>query len=200
MNNAIPKVRTIRLMGPLEAKFGAEYRLAVRSPAEAVHALTKMVAGFEAFMMQARDNGLTFAVFNGARNIKEEELLYPAESEICIAPIVVGSKSSGLFQTIFGAALVAVGVVGTVFGGAIGGAVWGPALIKLGAAVALGGIVQLLSPQTATSSSTSDSSASYYFSGAVNSTAQGDPVPICYGRMRVGSKVLSSGIYASDQT
>ena len=35
---------------------------------------------------------------------------------------------------------------------------------------------------------------SYSFNGAVNTTAQGHPVPVGYGRLIVGSAVISAGI------
>lgn len=183
------KVRTIRLYGPLGARFGRVHRMAVLSTAEAVRALCRMVPGFEKYMMNARDSGLTFAVFNGRRNLVQDDLQAPVGSEdIRIAPILIGAKSGGLFQTILGAALVVAGVLTS-----------NPGLVLTGAGMALGGVMQMLSPQTSTSSNTSSSTASYYFSGAVNSTAQGDPVPLAYGRFRVGSKVASAGIYSEDQ-
>ena len=39
----------------------------------------------------------------------------------------------------------------------------------------------------------------YHFNGVVNTTAQGNPVPLGYGRMIVGSAVVSAGIYAMDR-
>lgn len=50
-----PPVRTIRLYGVLGAQFGREHRFAVRSTREAVHALCKMIRGFEKSLMGARD-------------------------------------------------------------------------------------------------------------------------------------------------
>ncbi|HCW20974.1 MAG TPA: phage tail protein, partial [Achromobacter sp.] len=44
-----------------------------------------------------------------------------------------------------------------------------------------------------------DNGASYNFNGPVNTSAQGIPVPVLYGRMIVGSAVISAGIYAEDQ-
>ncbi|MNL81044.1 Bacteriophage lambda tail assembly protein I [compost metagenome] len=44
-----------------------------------------------------------------------------------------------------------------------------------------------------------ENGASYNFNGPVNTTAQGNPVPLLYGRMIVGSSVISAGIYAEDQ-
>jgi len=146
-------------------------------------------------MMNAKDGGLTFAVFNGRRNLAEDDLRHPVGAdEIRIAPVLIGSKSGGLFQTILGAALVVVGVVASVYGQA-----WGTQLVGLGASMALGGVIQMLSPQTSGLASTANNGTSYYFDGPVNSAAQGEPVPLVYGRMLVGSKVISAGIYAQDQ-
>jgi len=188
------KLRTIRLYGVAGTKFGRVHRLAVLSAAEALRALRVIVPGFEKFMMNARDNGLTFAVFIGKRNVNEKELVHPVgDEEIRIAPVILGSKNAGLFQTILGTALAVVGVVTSEFGGGF--------LIGIGASMALGGVVQMLSPQQSglASNSGPNNGTSYYFNGAVNSSAQGDCVPIGYGRMRVGSKVGSSAIVAEDQ-
>lgn len=187
------KLRTVKLYGIAGARFGRVHRLAVGSTREAVRALCVTVPGFEKFMMNARDNGLTFAVFSGRRNMAEEDLQHPVgEDEIRIAPILVGSKKAGLFQTILGAALVVVGVFTSAYGGST--------LIGLGASMMLGGVMQMLSPQTSgLAGAGPNNGTSYYFNGPVNSAAQGEPVPLVYGRMTVGSKVISSGIFAQDQ-
>ncbi|WP_246795618.1 tail assembly protein [Burkholderia perseverans] len=194
------KIRTIKLYGTLGARFGREYRLAVSSTAEAVRALCAIVPGFRAFMLNAKDNGLTFAVFNGRRNLSEDQLQHPVgDDEIRIAPILMGSKSGGLFQVIVGAALVAASFIPGV-----NAALWAGAsstFLGLGASMALGGVMQLLSPQTSgLASASGNNGTSYYFSGPVNSDAQGDCVQVVYGQMRVGSKRVSAGIYAEDQS
>ncbi|WP_250467624.1 tail assembly protein [Caballeronia sp. GAFFF2] len=188
------KLRTIRLYGVLGARFGRMHQLAVSSTSEAVRALSVILPGFRKFMLNAKDNGLTFAVFNGRRNLSEEQLAQPiGDDDIRIAPIIIGSKSGGLFQVLLGAALIGASFIPA----------FAPAsslLLGLGASMALGGVVQMLSPQTSgLASSSGDNGTSYYFNGAVNSAAQGDCVPIVYGRMRVGSKRASAGIYAEDQ-
>lgn len=188
------KLRTVRLYGIAGQRFGRVHRFAVSSTAEAMRALCSQVVGFKKFLINAKDNGLTFAVFNGKRNLDANELAHPVGGEeIRIAPIIVGSKNSGLFTTILGTALAVVGVVTSEYGGGF--------LIGIGASMALGGVVQMLSPQQVglASSSGPDNGTSYYFNGAVNSNAQGDCVPIGYGRMRVGSKVASASISAVDQ-
>jgi predicted phage tail protein len=189
------KLRTIRLYGVLGARFGRVHRLAVSSTVEAVRALNVIAPGFKNFMLKAKDNGLTFAVFNGRRNLSEVHLNQPVgEEDIRIAPILIGSKSGGLFQVILGAALVAASFIPGL------NVAVGSALLGLGASMAVGGVVQMLSPQTGgLASSSGDNGTSYYFNGPVNSVAQGDPVPVVYGRMRVGSKVISAGIYSEEQ-
>ncbi|MGY6256533.1 tail assembly protein [Paraburkholderia caledonica] len=186
-------VRAVRLYGVVGARFGRVHRLAVTSTGEALRALCVTVPGFEKFMMNAKDNGLTFAVFSGRKNLGEDELQHPVgDDEIRIAPILMGSKKAGLFQTIIGAALIVVGAFTSAYGGS--------SLIGLGASMMLGGVMQMLSPQTSgLAGAGPNNGTSYYFNGPVNSAAQGEPVPLVYGRMTVGSKVISSGIYAEDQ-
>lgn len=102
-----------------------------------------------------------------------------------------------MLQTILGAALVVVGAVATYFGG---GAVGVP-MMKIGAAMALGGVVQMLSPQPSglASKQSADNRASYAFGGVTNTAAQGYPVPLLYGRRRIGGAIISAGIFVEDQ-
>ncbi|KOE23078.1 tail assembly protein [Burkholderia multivorans] len=183
------KLREVRLYGIAGTRFGRVHRLAVSSTAEAVRALSVLLPGFRKFLLEARDNGLTFAVFNGRRNLGQDDLTAPVgDDAIRIAPVIIGSKSGGLFQTILGAALA---VVGFVFEQ--------PSLIAMGASMMLGGVAQMLSPHQPGLAGVTDNGTSYYFNGPVNSAAQGEPVSLIYGEMITGSKVASSGIYAEDQ-
>jgi len=146
-------LRTVRLYGVLGATFGREYRLSVASPKEAIRALSVIVPGFERFLNTSKQRGLTYAVFSGKRNLLNDELsMDRSTEEIRIAPVIIGSKRAGVFQTILGVALVAVaafvtggaaiGIGGTAFAGG-----WG-AVAGIGASMAIGGVVQMLSPQT----------------------------------------------------
>jgi predicted phage tail protein len=190
-------LRTIRLYGVLGKLFGREHKLAVNSAQEAIRALGVVIPGFKRFLMRSREDGLTFAVFVGKTNIEREELPFPAgQDAIRIAPVLSGSKQAGLFQTILGAVLIAASYFIPGLGPTVS-----MALLSSGVGMALGGVVQMLSPQVGgLSSSSADNGQSYYFNGAVNSTAQGNPVPVVYGEVWCGSSVVSSGIYAEDQT
>ncbi|MCK7195719.1 tail assembly protein [Enterobacter bugandensis] len=192
------QLRTVRLYGVLGANFGREYRLSVASPKEAIRALCVIVPGLERFLNTSKQRGLTYAVFSGKRNLNDDELsMDQSSADIRIAPVILGSKRGGVFQTILGVALVAVGAVASYFGG---GAVGVP-LMQFGAAMALGGVVQMLSPQTTglASKQSADNKASYAFGGVTNTTAQGNPVPLLYGKRRIGGAIISAGIYVDDQ-
>jgi hypothetical protein len=49
------------------------------------------------------------------------------------------------------------------------------------------------------SKQSADNRASYAFGGVTNTAAQGYPVPLLYGRRRIGGAIISAGIYVEDQ-
>ena len=190
-----PRMTTIKLHGQLR-QFGKSYDLLVRTPAEAVKALCVQIPGFERFISNAKSRGLVFAVFRGKKNIGEGELNYQGQGDIIISPVICGSKRAGSLQTIIGAVLIVAGAVLSAFGG---GAVGVP-MMKMGAALAVGGVVQMLSPQAGglSTSAAPENTPGYAFGSAKNTTASGNPVPLCYGKRRVGGAIISAAIYAED--
>lgn len=199
------KLREIRLYGWLGSQFGRIHRLAVGNAGEAVRALCVVVPGFEKAMTDSETRGVKYACFLGRRSIGLDDLRLPCgDDAIRIAPIPAGAKNGGLFQVVLGAALIAGAFLAPQMGLLALGkatAVAAPTMLGLGVSMALGGVVQLLSPQQRGLSSrdSPDNGASYNFNGAVNTSAQGNPVPLLYGRMIVGSAVISAGLYAEDQ-
>lgn len=196
------QLKTIRLYGKLGAKFGRVHQFAVANVSEAIRALCVMVPGFQQELMTSRQRGIAYSVFIGKENIGEGDLQKPTgKDSIRIAPILQGAKSGGWLQVILGAALV-IGA-GLITGGgafaALGAGGIGGFVAGVGASMFLGGVLQLISPQQTTQSSGANNGASYNFNGAVNTTTQGNPVPVLYGRMIVGSSVISAGIYSQDQ-
>lgn len=188
------KLKTIRLYGKLGAKFGRIHRLAVANAAEAVRALCVVLPGFESHLANAPGG---YTVFYGKENLEAEQLRDPAgKDDIRIAPVPAGAKSGGIFAVVAGVALIAAGVF--AFGAT---SAMGAAMIAGGLGMAMGGALMMLSPQPQGSAS-ADSSAnspSYGFNGAVNTEAQGNPVPLLYGELIVGSAVISGGVYAEDR-
>ncbi len=191
-------MRTIKLYGVLRKHFGREYTIDVHSVRDAVNALCAMKPGFEKFLRTGEERGLVFSVFCGKRNAgaQEFDLQGSDDSEIRIVPLIQGSKQAGLFQVVLGVALV---VGGMFSGGTTTG--MGLALLSAGAAVGLGGVVQMLSPTTSASVSSNNedgNNPSYGFGGAVTTVAQGNPYPVLYGEREIGGAVESGGIYTQD--
>lgn len=190
------RMRTIRLYGQLGSRFGRSFRLAVNSPAEAIRALCAIVPGFQQYLAKAKEQGMAFAVFIGKQNISKDQLQDPpGADDIRIAPVLLGSKRGGVLNIILGVVLIVVGVYTR-----------NTNLIVQGAAMAIGGVVQMLGPQPKGlgSQDSVENRPSYSMNGTVNTQAQGNPVPVPYGGhdtkgMLVGSAVISGGIMAEDQ-
>lgn len=189
----------IELGGALGRTFGKVHNRAVETTAEAVRALCVTIPGFEKFMNTSKQRGLTYAVFRGKRNISEADLLFPTSGEVIrIMPVVIGSKRAGILQTILGAVIVVASAIGAYFAPGNPISAFG---FKVGAAMMLGGVAQMLSPQSMglASKQDADNQASYAFGGVTNTASQGYPVPLLYGKRRIGGAVISAGVYAEDQ-
>lgn len=196
------RLTTIRLYGALGARFGRVHKLAVQTSAEAVKALCINFDGLEDYLMNAKKNGMTFAVFRGKRNIDVQDFKDLAgDSDIRIAPVMEGAKKAGMFQTILGAVMVVAGVIVGVATGWTGvGLTFGAGLIMSGASMMAGGIYQMLSPQPKglQGREDPDNKPSYAFGGTVKTLAMGNPVALLYGEREIGGAIISAGIVAED--
>lgn len=194
------RLTTIRLYGVLGARFGRVHRLAVQTSAEAVKALCINLDGLESYLLNAKKNGMTFAVFRGRRNIGADDFKNLAGStDIRIAPVMEGAKKAGLFQTILGAVMVVAGVVMTVMSGGTASPL-AAGLMTSGIGMMAGGIYQMLSPQPKglQGRDDPDNKPSYAFGGSVNTLAMGNPVALLYGEREIGGAIISAGIVAED--
>lgn len=187
----IGAVTNIRLSGFLGRKYGKrhKYLLDKGDPREAAKALDVNHPGFARDLMEAESRGLRFAVFKNGKNIGEGELDLGGAIELWFVPVVAGSKRGGILQTIVGAALLVASI-------------WFPSLAPAGVAMVAGGVIQMLSPQAAglSQSAAPENLPSYAFGSAKNTTASGNPVPICIGERRWGGAVISASIRAEDKT
>lgn len=191
MTTYTEKMQTVIVTDQLARIAGrTKHRVATSNGLRDVMGYFKQFRGFEKFMMEAESKGLRFAVFIGSENIGEDDLGKPTGKKVIrIVPVITGSKRAGLLQTIVGAVLI-------VLSPFTNGATLAPGL-----ALVAGGVIQMLSPQAKGlgTQDTPNNRPSYSFNGAVNTSVQGNPVPLLYGRMIVGSAVISAGIYSEDQ-
>ena len=209
-------MKVVKVYGALRKKLGqCRFEFHADTPAQALKALCVNFPGLDRWFVDREGEGMYFRVTVGREKITNaapEGLVLPwSEREVfSITPVVTGA-GRGLTSVLLGIGLIALSFVsfgGTAFAGAGGasglgifggtGAAWGStALFGIGASLFLGGISQMISPQPELGFNNGKDSArleSFTFSGIVNTSKQGLPVPIAYGRLFVGSAVISSGL------
>ena len=213
-------MKVVKVYGALRKFLGGRCRFEfeVDTPAQALKALCVNFPGLDRWFMDREAEGTGFRVTVGRDRITQdspEGLILPwSEREaFSITPVICGAgegagqifagigliaisfllPGAGLFgaTSLFGATAATAGTAGvlTTIGTAISG---------IGASLVLGGVAQMISPQTSMGGLTSGREAarleSFTFSGIVNTSKQGLPVPVAYGRVFVGSAVISSGL------
>lgn len=193
-------MKTIILLGELGKRYGRRHMLDVKSPAEAVRALCANFKDFAAFVSASSERNVGYRVLNMREDVGEDELHNPASRRITIVPVVAGSGGS-VGKILVGAALIAAAVLVPGLGAVtlFGTTTLATVAFGVGVSLALGGVAEMLAPQPKYEGpKEEDQQPSYVFNGPVNTTAQGQPVPVGYGRMIVGSAVISAGISVED--
>ena len=189
---AYSPMTTIKLSGSLAQKFGRLHRRQVGSGDtwEVFRALKATIDGFEAEIRRLDRLGLRFAIFRNRKNAGQDQFGMGGTKEVRIVPVVEGAKRAGLLQTIIGVVLIAASYF------------TGGATLSTGIALLAGGVIQMLSPQAAglKQSASPENMPSYAFGSAKNTTASGNPVPICIGERRWGGAIISASVYAEDKT
>lgn len=191
----------IELTHQLAKQFGKEHfkLLDTGKGLEAFKALNNTLPGFEDEIKRLDRLGMRFAIFRNGKNVGVDGLDLGGTRSLKIVPVIAGSKRAGVFQTVLGAVLIAIAYFNP-FGAFSGPAV--SALYAAGAANVAGGVIQMLSPQAGglRTSAAPENQPSYAFGSARNTTASGNPVPICIGRRRWGGAIISASILAEDKT
>jgi len=192
-------LKEIRLYGHLGKKFGRVHYLAVQSVSEAIKAFC---ANYKEFEKDFIGDKAYYRVWVGTERLKEaKDATLPSSYKevIRIAPVVHGAGGDELFGIILGAVLI------YVTAGAAGASIlagWGaaPGVVSfvqaVGISLVMGGIAAMLAPSVDAPDPQErpENKPSQVFNGPVNTIAQGQPVPIGYGRLIVGSAVISAGI------
>lgn len=206
-------MKTVKLYGHLGKQFGKVHIYDVRTPVEAIRALKANFKGFESALLDNKYAGYKIIIGNEDRSTTEQ-LYYPADDTIKIIPVVAGAGGDGgsIGMIIVGVVLVAAAIItqqyyvlpaiaeATAAGTTVATAVTvagyaATAAMVVGASLVMTGVSNLLySPNTPASRDAEEQITSTYFNGAVNLTTQGNPVPLAYGKIRVGSQVVSAGL------
>ena len=175
---------TVRFYGDLK-QFGTVFKLDIGSVPEAIRALVTQIPGLREHIEKG-----SYKVRVDGKYIGDEGVHSEVRSTLHLTPVVKGAgKNGGLLQVVVGIVMI----VAAVFYPPL--APYAAAMISAGTGLVLGGVAQLLTKMPkAEGFKDSDDLKSSSFSNLANMTAQGAPVPLIYGKMMVGSKVLSQGV------
>ena len=188
----------VRFYGSLK-QFGSEFRLDCQTTAEIIQALTSQIPKLRQFIQQ----GL-FTVRVGRdyfdNRYLEQGLSHKLKDDATVhfTPVLKGSKRGGLFGVIAGVAIIAGAIaLGPLAGIISTNAAW--IVGSVGASLLLGGVAQMLTKMPEMKLGTEkEKKQSTAFSNLSNMTAQGKTMPLAYGRMRVGSLIISQGVETMD--
>ena len=210
-------MKVVKVYGALRKRLGqCRFEFDVATPAQAIKALCVNFPGLEKWLIDSEKDGVGYRVAVSKEKATEENvapLLMPfSDKEVfSITPVVAGA-GRGTGQILAGLALITVGIVsggaGFAFNASQGVGFVGitsasatansfaAAAGNLGIFLTLSGIATAISPQPSLNSTLDESVQleSFTFSNVVNTSRQGMPCPIAYGRVFVGSAVLSSGL------
>jgi predicted phage tail protein len=173
---------TIRLHGILAKEYTDIFTMEIGKPSSVFSAIDCNCKGFIKRIVELQKEGFIYDVIvNKTRTTdgyKMDGMTNP--DTIDLVPVIVGSGPIGTF----------------LFGGSLLGSFAG--------SLALSAIASALSPKPDTQdqrvSATAEASrSSFVFNNVVNTASQGAPVPIGYGRLKVGSKVIQATIKSFPQ-
>lgn len=203
-------MKVVKVYGALRRKLGqCRFEFDVDTPVQALKALCVNFPGLEKWLMDREGEGMNFRVAVGREKVTNDygdPLVLPwSEKDVfSITPVIAGA-GQGVGQVLAGIGLIALAILVPGLGGGVAATIFGTQFSTLalgiaftGASMLLTGVAQMISPQPDMGGLTRGREAarleSFSFSGIVNTSKQGLPVPVAYGRLFVGSAVISSGL------
>jgi predicted phage tail protein len=202
---------TIKLLGELGRRFGRQFRLAVKTPAEAMRALCMQIPEMRQYLLESGEKGINWRVVTEHPDgLDEDQLLWPMSKRMVLAPQPAGR--GGVGKIIAGVALVAAAVVLGPIGLGVIGATFATGVGAIGASMIFGGVAELLTPTPkmpnvkgfgGASSSGRDveqQKNAFTFDKSNANTMQGEVVPVLYGERILGNlPILSFGLELQNQ-
>jgi predicted phage tail protein len=202
----------------------------LRTPADAIKLLCINYPSFQAELISAHEVGVGYRVLQAGVDLNLNDLHLPiGQNDLIVTPVLVGQDDFGrvlLGVGLIAAAIVfapaGAGFLGLGAGATAGtftlGAAASVAIGSIGATLVLGSVTQMLSPQpdlgvsgvgtrgefraTRPESVTrgADGQQSYAYLGAQNTVGVGATIPVAYGKVLIGSHVISADVDVADES
>lgn len=196
-------LRTIRLHGALGARFGAEFELAVDSPADALRGLMAQLPGFRAEIAAGR-----WIVVRGPLAARPAALgdiatgFGPHERELHLIPALEGAGGrTGFVSILLGAALIGVSFLIPPAAGAALGLAQGAlanAVFTAGVGLVLSGVSSVLAPSPRSDYEQRERLRSDIFTAPGLVAEPGAPWPVNFGRFEAGGVLASVGLVVEE--
>jgi len=172
--------RKVYLEGELGRRYGSERVIEADTVADIIKCLSANFESFKHYLNSCVDKGLGIKIKVNdtiVDTVEELYLLY-GKGDVIITIVPAGSKSKFL-KVLVGAAILAVGWWTGI-----------PMLQQFGLSMMIGGIAELLAPDPE-SAKDIKTDTGYIYSGTAQVVQETDPVPICYGRIRIPGRPVS---------
>ena len=176
------------LYGQMRKDYGEYFDVEAKTPREAVTALAYQCPKYKKYFTE---NNWHIILGEQENEISKDELDIGLGKyqEVHLIPEIMGEGKWGT---------AIVGAIITVIGVFVPGA---QALTAVGVGMLVGGIISATTKIPGgkeTRTEEQDKRASFLFTGAVNTSTQGVPIPRGYGRLLIGSSVISASVYAEE--
>lgn len=214
-------MQRVRLLGELGERYGTEHTYYnLRTPADAIKLLCINMPELQQELMTAHERGIGYRVLQADQDMGYSDLRLPlGQNDLVLVPVIAGS-GRGFTQVLVGIGIVAASLLIPGLGFGLAGSTV-TSIGLLGGALALGGVAQLLSPQpqvptlgnqrfgSGTNASTrgpqsltrgADGQQSYAYTGAANTVGVGQTIPVAYGKVLIGSQLLSANVEVTDES
>ena len=190
---------TITLHGILAKEFGNTFNMKIYRAINTVKAIDANRKNFQKRIFELAREGFNYTIIIDGKKITQlEELNIQKEpQEIHLVPLIIGSGGFAAVAAVIGGTATAGGVAALSYG-----------LVAFVAASAINvaisiGLQMLLAPKPDAgpdiSATTKALAESFAFSNKANVASQGSPVPVGYGRLKVGSQLIQSTIKSYPQ-
>ena len=217
--------QVVRLLDDLGERYGAKHVYHnLRTPADAIKLLCINYPAFRDELLTSHEKGVAYRVLQAGVDLDIGDLQLPiGQNDLVLVPVLSGADDNPFTRVIFGAVLIGasfftggatIGLLGFAAPVAVS-----TALGTIGATLILGGVTQMLSPQPdlggiggvstrgefqATRPESvnrgADGQQSYAYLGAQNTVGVGATIPVAYGKVLIGSHVISADVDVADES
>lgn len=195
---------TVTIYGSLASRLKGEvWRFEVSSVREVFDALEATTGELVRTLLANPENAYHISV-NGSPVTDYRQLVanHGELKTVTITPVIQGSGNMGGWLAIIGLVILAIvipGAMPALTSASISLTTGQAFFITLGLTLTLSGVSQMLIGSAKSDSREApENKPSYIFSGPVNTLSQGNPIPLGFGEVLIGSQVISAGIRTVD--